>query len=145
MATYFVNTEPGVNAGVSPHDEWIRRGIAATTGAPRYKGKLARIRRGDSILMYVNGMGLAAKGEAVDDEVIDAPPDQTVNSSREPEYHKRVRWDFDLRSNPISPAELRRLLGQTPLSAVQRVIKGERELARYLAAVAAVPTGDPAE
>jgi predicted HNH restriction endonuclease len=142
MATYFVNTDAVSNAGSSLHDEWIKRGVAVTGGGEKWRRDLMRIRRDDSVLMYANGVGVVAQGVALDDEVIDVGSDQVVNPAEKIEYHKRVRWDLDLTREPISPAELRRVLGWAPVNAVQHVVKGEDALAAYIRSLASQPTAN---
>jgi len=145
MPTYFVNTDAVSNSGCSLHDDWIRRGIAVTGGDKKFRIALEKVCRGDTVLMYVNGVGLVARGVAVDDSVEDVFGDAVLNAAEPVEYHKRVRWNLDLRTRPITPAALRQVLGQTPIQAVQRVLKGESALARQLALLAAEPTADSSD
>jgi 5-methylcytosine-specific restriction endonuclease McrA len=142
MTTYFVNSDAVSNAGVSLHYEWVRRGIAVTGGEARFRAALARIRKGDTVLIYANRTGLVARGVAEDDEVIDAIGEQVVNPAEAIEYHRRVNWNLDLGDRPISAQELRAILVQAPRQAVQQVIQGEAALLRRLASVAAAPTAD---
>lgn len=142
MTTYFVNSDAVSNAGVSLHFEWLRRGVAVTGGGARFRAALARIRKGDTVLIYANRTGLVAQGVAEDDEVIDASGEQMVNPAESIEYHRRVNWNLDLGERPISARELRAIMVQVPRQAVQQVIQGEAALVHRLASVAAVPTAD---
>jgi hypothetical protein len=133
MPMYFINTDAKSNEGRSYHDEWLVRGVAVTSGPQKFRDKLASINRGDTVLMYVNGIGVVAAGEALDHEVVDVVERQALVSSREPiEYHRRVDWRLDLRSAPINPATIKDLCGQTPLQTIQRVRKGEAQLWRLV-------------
>jgi putative restriction endonuclease len=98
MPMYFINTDAKSNEGRSYHDEWLVRGVAVTSGPQKFRDKLASINRGDTVLMYVNGIGVVAAGEASDYEVVDVVEKQALVSSREPiEYHRGVDWRLDLR------------------------------------------------
>jgi hypothetical protein len=140
MPLYFVNTDAKTN-GRSFHSEWLARGIAVTSGPGKFRDKLARIGRGDSVLMYVNTVGVVAVGISLDDRVQDVVGEGVVSPVEVTEYHRRVRW-YTL-PTPISPATIKELCGQTPLQTVQKVRKGEGELRRLLhEALSAINTTD---
>jgi hypothetical protein len=128
-ALYFINTDAKTN-GRSFHSEWLARGIAVTSGPGRFRDKLARIGHGDTVLMYVNAVGVVAVGITLDDRVQDVVGKGVVSPVEATEYHRRVRWQP--LPTPISPATIKELCGQTPLQTVQRVRKGEDELRRLL-------------
>jgi hypothetical protein len=73
------------------------------------------------------------RGEAVLRKFLGSPVETT-------EYHRRLRWHS--LPNPISPATIKEMCGQTPLQTVQRVRKGEGELRRLLhEALSAIGSG----
>jgi hypothetical protein len=130
--TYFINTDAKSNEGRSYHDEWMARGIAATSGPSQFRRKLARLGRGDVVLMYANRLGAVAAGVVLDDDVVTVSPPDCI-SPREPyEYHRRVRWCR--LPTPISPATLAALSGRPPRQTVERVAHGEDELRALLPA-----------
>ena len=138
MATFFVNTDAKSNEGHSHHDAWVARGIAVTSGRVKFRHKLARIARGDTVLMYANGVGVVAVGTALDEEVVDVTDSSALGSPRESiEYHRRVDWHSDLRSAPISASILSALCGRAPRQVVERLEKGEGGLLRLVAQLAA--------
>jgi 5-methylcytosine-specific restriction endonuclease McrA len=152
MATYFVNTDAKSNDGRSYHDKWLERGVAVTSGPQKFRDKLARIRHGDTVLAYVDRTGVVAAGTALNDEVADVRGEHSVVSPREPiEYHKQVEWHSDLRSAPLSLATLRDLCGRPPRQTVERVRKGEAQLAQLIeqrsdaSPADSEPTSDSAE
>jgi hypothetical protein len=129
-ALYFVNTDAKSNAGRSYHDQWLTRGVAVTSGPGKFRDKLSRIGRGDTVLMYVNTVGVVAAGITLDDRVQDVVGAGLVSPVETTEYHRRVHWHS--LSNPICPVTIKELCGQTPLQTVQRVRKGVSELQRLL-------------
>jgi hypothetical protein len=75
-------------------------------------------------------IGVAA-GVTLDDRVQVVEGEEMVSRFEEVrEYHRRVRWHR--LANPITPAKIKELCGQTPLQTVQRVRKGEDELRRLI-------------
>jgi hypothetical protein len=138
VATFFVNTDAKSNEGHSYHDAWVARGIAVTSGRVKFRQKLARIARGDTVLMYANGLGVVAVGTALDDEVVDVTDSSALVSPRESiEYHRQVDWHSDLRSTPISASILSKLCGRAPRQVVERLEKGEAQRQRLAAQLAA--------
>jgi hypothetical protein len=129
-ALYFVNTDAKSNAGRSYHEEWLERGVAVTSGPSRFREKLARIGRGDVVLMYVNTVGVVAVGIVLDDRVQEVTGEECISPVVETEYHRRVRWHA--LPQPVSVAKIKELCGQTPLQTVQQVRKGEDELRRLI-------------
>lgn len=144
MRLFFVNTDAISYGGVSRHDDWLRRSVIITGGDPKYKVAIARIPAGAKVLVYVNGVGVVAVGLVTSGETIDVKQPETVNPSEPIEYHRAVSWLLDLRDNPIDREELKRLLGQGPVQAVQEVLKGKDALLHRLAILEAEPTSDTA-
>lgn len=142
MRTFFVNTDAISYDGVSRHDEWVRRSVVVTGGESKYREALFRIPAGSLVLAYVNGIGVVAIGKTLHGDVLDVVPPNTINPAEPLEYHKRVSWHLDIRSNPISRAELIELLGQGPLQAVQEVNRGKDALLKRIATLEATPTKD---
>jgi hypothetical protein len=141
---FFVNTD--AKTGANFHDEWLARGIAVTSGEPRYRDSLANVSCGDTVLMYVNRIGVVAVGITLDDRVTVAEEKDLLCPENQQEqikeYHRRVEWHCDLRSTPITPAKIKELCGQTPIQTVQRVRKGEDEFRRLLLQVASAHSSD---
>ena len=142
MRIFFVNTDAVSFEGVSRHDEWLSRGVVVTGGETRYRDALSRVPERALVLVYVNGLGIVAVGEAVSAEVLDVRPPETISPSESLEFHKRVAWLHDLRANPIGRNELIDLLGQGPLQAVQEVSSGKDALLRRLRLLPAIHTTD---
>ncbi len=142
MRLFFVNTDAASFGGMSKHDEWIHHRVVLTGGETGYKDALARIPRGARVLVYVNGVGVVAVGEVTSNEVIEVTSPNTIYPTNQPEYHRPVAWLLDLRSNPVTWAELVDLLGQGPLQAVQEIHAGKDALLRRLALLEAEPTTD---
>lgn len=130
LRVFFVNTDAKSNQGHSYHDAWIERGVAVTSGPSQFADKLARLRRDEVVLMYANGLGVVAAGTVTGDGV--ETTRDVISPNECCEYHLGVNWDLDLRQAPIRPEEIRRVLGQTPLQTVQRVIKGVEAIAQLL-------------
>lgn len=142
MRLFFVNTDAVSFGGISKHDEWIRRNVVMTGGETRYKDAVARIPQGARVLVYVKKVGVVAVGQVTGSETIEVSPPETIYTTDQLEYHRPVTWLLDLRSNPITWAELETLLGQGPLQAVQEVRAGKDALLRRLAILEAEPTTD---
>jgi putative restriction endonuclease len=133
MSVYFINTDAKSNNGHSYHKQWLKRGVAVTSGSKRFRDKLARPDPGDTLLIYANGLGIVGVGTVISG-VFDT---NDCVSPREPlEYHRQVDWHLDLISNPISPCTIRNLVGQTPLNTVQQVRNNLNKLQQHIAALA---------
>ncbi len=130
MTMFFLNTDAKTN-GVSYHDEWFARRIAVTSGPEKFCRKLARIGRLETVLMYVNHLGVVGAGTILDDEpVLVTDKASQVSPVEDLEYHRQVDWHSDLRLAPIGMEMLSRLCGRPPRHSVERVVKGERALSR---------------
>lgn len=119
MNLFVINTDLKDDAIDAEH-HWFRRGIAVTSGGPKYRRDLQRPREGDLLALYVNGRGIAAVGRAVDDVIVDVRGDGVVNPKEQEEYHRAVVWQYDLRDAPITVSALRDLgiFGQHAVSQV---------------------------
>lgn len=144
MDIHVLNTDRGHGA-VGADAEWLRRGVAVTSGGENYAAKLRQIRSGDWILMWLNGRGVVAAGRAVDDRVQHVYPPNVVNSSEPEEYHRLMDWRLDLRSNPISAAEFTALSGVRPTSARVRIRDPERRAAVLARLAELERTADPTQ
>lgn len=142
MRLFFVNTDAVSYGGLSKHDDWIRRKVVLTAGETAYRDAIARIPQGARVLVYVNTVGVVALGQVTSNETIDVSPPNTIYQTDDTEYHRPVKWLLDLRSNPITWAELKNLLGQGPLQAVSEVHAGKDALLGRLAFLEAEPTAD---
>jgi 5-methylcytosine-specific restriction enzyme A len=134
MKTYVINTD-AAHGATGADIEWLRRGVAVMSGAEKYREQLLRPQAGDRIALYVKNVGITAVGTALDGTVIKVIAPNVVNPAEPFEYHRAVRWEQDLRATPISVADVRRLLGQTPIQALQQVKLGESALLQQIAAV----------
>lgn len=145
MRIFFINTDARYSQGVSRHDDWLKKRVVVASGEAKYREALARVGAGDLVLVYANGTGIVAIGEVLDDEILNVEPPHTVNPDEPAEYHKRVKWRADLRRSPMNHSELKQLLGQGPLQAVQEIRKkeGREALLRRLAQLEGAPTTDP--
>lgn len=142
MRLFYVNTDSVSFGGLSKHDDWIRRNVVLTGGETRYRDEIARIPQGARVLVYVNKVGVVAVGQVTSRETIEVSPPSTIYPTDQPEYHRSVEWMLDLRSNPITWAELVALSGQGPLRSVQEVHAGKDALLHQLALLEAEPTTD---
>ncbi|HRZ59075.1 MAG TPA: HNH endonuclease [Rubrivivax sp.] len=142
MRLFFVNTDAVSYDSKSAHDEWFRRGIILTGGAASYKNKIDRIPAGAYVLVYVKSIGVVGVAKVMSDQTDVVLSPATVYITNEPEYHRKVAWLLDLRSSPITWAELQSLVGQGPLSSVQEVHQGKDALWGRVEELMAQPTSD---
>jgi hypothetical protein len=125
---HFINTDAVSNGDTSFHDTWIHRGIAVTSGHEGYRDKINRIKRGDTVLLYVKRVGVVAVGTMLDDRAQDVHAPATV-SPREPvEYQRKVKWFTDIRNQPLHYDRVREMRGQYPLSSVDTLKKGREDI-----------------
>lgn len=153
MEIFFVNTDAKSNQGISRHDAWLERGVAITSGDSGYRDQLAAIPKGALILAYANKRagkapidqpeGIVAIGETADSELIEVLPPNTVSPTEElGEYHRKVDWLHDLRSNPISFDEQFALTRFSVIPAVKRVEQAREKILDRLRTLPVVPTSD---
>ncbi|UMR30933.1 hypothetical protein MJ904_01290 [Massilia sp. MB5] len=124
MNVYFINTDAASNGGTSYHDEWLSRQIALTSGEGKYHSTLAKVKRGDILLMYVNAIGIVAAGTVLDDANQTVGGSATVSPLESEEYHRQMNWFADLRANPITPGEIKAIRNQYPLAAITELQTG---------------------
>ena len=118
MNYYYINTEANAFNGHSPHNKWIERRHAFTSGNYEKYGvqKLGRLNPGDICFMYVSGCGVVAVGRVC--EHWDRCSYQGENrwiykecNEEYIEYRIRVDWYCRFVNNPICINELRRIFG----------------------------------
>ena len=77
-----------------------------TSGGPEFLERIKRPRRGDTLLLWVNKIGIVAAGTVLDDAPVIVYRGGGVVRPNEPEeYHRMVRWYAALRSTHVSSAE----------------------------------------
>jgi len=143
---YFYNTD--ADSLVGPPRRFhrlIEQHFAATGGPLRFGKELSRLKEGDTLLMYENGMGIVAVGRVLErwdgkshEDLLYYQPNDiwTEGEGREREYRIMVDWDYDLSGNPISVQELGRRLGYTPSGhAVQKIRERRAEAEAIVAEV----------
>ncbi|MBB3117959.1 HNH endonuclease [Pseudoduganella violacea] len=124
MKVYFINTDAASNGGASYHDKWLSQQIAVTSGEGKYYSTLAKVKRGDILLMYVNATGIVAAGTVLDDENQTVRGNATVSPLESEEYHRQMNWFADLREQPISPGAIKAIRNQYPLAAITELQTG---------------------
>jgi hypothetical protein len=133
--TFFVNSDQKHNDDISLHREWIRLGIALTSGPDKFRVDLNEPKRGDTLLLYVNRVGVVAAGRLLDDEAQIVSPGR-VSLNETIEYHRKVDWCFDISENPLSYQEIMRVRGSNPSSTIAALRTGEEEIIAMVAALA---------
>jgi hypothetical protein len=131
MAHYFfVNTDSTSLGNTSPHDKWFQHGYAFTGGPIKYGEKLGRLSVGDTVLMYASGIGVVGIGRVLEKWDGHEHSPQLVYGTpyEDKEYRARVDWFLDLRNAPIITRYLKKTIGWTPTSAVQRIRRGAAEI-----------------
>src|SRR5262245_23777297 len=101
MALYFYITDFSAMGGEHRHQILIEKGFAATSGELRFGETLARLKPGDVLLMYENGIGIVAVGTVLEpwDQKSHKPPRYYVPtvSGFDHEFRIKVDWSTDLR------------------------------------------------
>lgn len=129
MKGYFVNSDAVSNGNKSYHDEWISRGIAVTSGGPEYREQIDTISRGSTVLLHAKGFGVVAAGTVLDDCALEVKQAAgTVSPTESEEFHRKVAWYADLRTNPLPYSEVIRVWGTNPVRAVQPFVKAYETL-----------------
>lgn len=132
--TFFINSDATSNNEFSFHNEWLVRGVAVTSGGPEFLEKIKRPKRGDTLLLWVNKIGIVAAGTVLDDAPVIVYRGGGVVSPNEPEeYHRMVRWYADLRSTPVSAAEVVVFHGTNPRQAFGALNKGKEAILALIA------------
>lgn len=120
-----MNTDAANNSGISYDELWFDRSRIATSGGPAYRRQCELIRRGDVVLVYVNGTGVVAAGVVLDDMPEDVRQPNCLSPVEPLEFQRQVSWFADLRGAPVSHAIIKKLRGAGPTRAVTRLDVGE--------------------
>lgn len=128
--SWFVNTDAASNGNVSFDEVWFARSCIATSGGPEYRRQCELINRGDTVLVYVNGVGVVAGGVVLDEEPVEVVQPMCLSPNEPLEYQRKVSWFADLRSRQLSRAEIEHSRGAGPTRAVTRLGKGEADVLR---------------
>ena len=70
LDTFFINSDASSNNGLSYHNEWIEKGVAVTSGGPKFLKTLMRLVRGNTLLLWADGHGVVAAGIVLDEEPV---------------------------------------------------------------------------
>ena len=129
MNYYYINTD--VDAlGYSPHAKWIKHDHAFTSGdtpSGYYKygvRVLGKLNPGDMLFMYVSRCGVVAAGwvaESWDRRAYWGGDRLVYQDTVYTEYRIGVDWCLKVIGNPVVPAELREIIGWTPIPTLQRI------------------------
>ena len=129
MNYYYINTDRDT-LGHSPHAQWIKHNRAFTSGEGQngyYKygvRGLGTLRPGDMLFMYVNGCGVVAAGwvcEFWDQRAYRNGNQLIYKDTIYTEYRIGVHWCLNIVDNPMSPTDLRDIIGWTPVPTLQRI------------------------
>jgi hypothetical protein len=137
MAFFFYNTDDG------EYQKLIKRGFAVTGGPRKFGRQLGQLRALDTLLMYENGTGIVAMGRVREEWDRKAHTNVWYYPDDPHEYRIRVKWFRDLSKNPISIAQLKRVLGYQPRWAVRRITKRAAEVQRLVREF--LPSNTPSE
>ena len=127
MNYYYINTDRDA-LGYSPHAKWIKYDRAFTSGEGLdgyYKhGErvLGTLSPGDILFMYVSRCGVVAAGWVAEfwDRCAYGGRNRLVYRDTEyTEYRIGVDWCLKIVGNPVVPAELREIIGWTPIPTLQ--------------------------
>ena len=125
MNYYYINTEKK-NIGYSPHDKWIERGYAFTSGDYKKYGRqaLGKLDPDDILFMYVNECGVVAAGrvcESWDGRSYEGE-DRWIYQDMGILYTEyRIRVDWTEAHPPIDREQLIEIVGWTPRPTLQRI------------------------
>ena len=146
MEIHVLNTDASHGA-IGAEAEWLRRGLAVTSGDQTYERKLRRVAVGDWVLVWANKKGIVAAGQATDDLVRRVTGVDLVNPDEPWEFHRGVQWRLDLRDSPIAYTEFVALSGVRPSGAGKRIRDSARKAAvlSRLAELEDLCTSDPVE
>lgn len=126
MSMFFVNSNAVYNNGHN-HNEWLARQVIIPDGPPKFRQKLMRPAVGDIVLVYANGMGVILRGEVTGVQVMDITGILRITTISEYEYHRKVRYTRDLRSDSIIKNRLIELIGYAPSQTIQRITQARQE------------------
>ena len=115
LDTFFINSDASSNDGQSYHNEWIEKGVALTSGGPKFFKQLMRLVRGNTLLLWADGYGVVAAGIVLDERPATIQRGANTISPNEPEeYQRKVAWYADLRDDPIKSKEIVAFRGSNP-------------------------------
>ena len=87
------------------HEKMIKDGIAAAFYDP-WKLNISRIRNGDVVFLYENGVGIVAYGKGTGDTI-----KTDYEGSRDECYYQKLK-DFVILKKPLSASEIKNILGR---------------------------------
>ena len=129
MNYYYINTDTDA-LGYSPHAKWMKYDRAFTSGDAsngyyKYGERvLGTLSPGDMLFMYVSRHGVVAAGWVCEfwDRCAYRGRNRLVYRDTEyTEYRIGVDWCLKAVHNPMCPADLRAIIGWTPISTLQRI------------------------
>lgn len=129
MNYYYINTDTEA-LDYSPHTKWIKHDRAFTSGCVPEdyhtygEQVLGKLSPGDVLFMYVSGYGVVAAGRVCEfwDRCAYRDSDRLVyQDTPYTEYRIGVDWCLKVVGNPMDPADLRAIIGWTPLRTLQRI------------------------
>ena len=129
MNYYYINTDTDA-LGHSPHAKWIKYDRAFTSGdTPDSYDKygervLGTLSPGDMLFMYVSRCGVVAAGWVCEfwDRCAYRGRNRLIyRETGYTEYRIGVHWCLKVVGNPIGAKELRKIIGWTPVSTLQRI------------------------
>ena len=129
MNYYYINTDTDA-LGHSPHAKWIKYDRAFTSGdTPDSYDKygervLGTLNPGDVLFMYVSGHGVVAAGWVCEfwDRCAYEGGDRLVyQDTKCTESRIGVDWCLEAVGDPMQPADLRDIIGWTPVPTLQRI------------------------
>lgn len=142
MRYFFINTdEDCAPKGEPAYLKWLELGVAAADGPPKFGENLKRLSPGDICLMYVDGIGIAAAGRVLErwnGRTYRNPLIYEIYNEDQGEYRIKVEWFKKFSPKPISPANVKRLFGYQPRSALNPIDK-KRSVAERLAGGVPLP------
>lgn len=135
MAYFFINTDAKSLGFKSPHEKWFEYKMAFTGGDFTYGERLGWLSPGDTLLMWVNKVGVVGIGEVLEpwdgktylkNQLIYKKPFEHK------EYRISVEWS-DLRPNTITAPQIVNNIGWNPVGSVQRIKRDEEIIAALIA------------
>ena len=125
MNYYYINTEKK-HLNYSPHEQWIDRGYAFTSGDYEEYGRqaLGTLDPDDILFMYVNECGVVAAGRVCEywDDCAYAGEDRWIYQDMDILYTEyRIRVDWTEAHPPINRKQLIEIVGWTSIKALQRI------------------------
>jgi len=139
MNYYFYNTDARSLRGERRPHLLIELGLAVTGGPTAFGEQLRQLEPGDRVLMYENGVGIAAVGDVLeswDGQAHRVPVYYVLGKSLidpEREYRIRVNWFLDLTGSPVSVQDVKKRLGYQPRGAVKQIVKWRAEVEKIIA------------